>query len=614
MTNEKNKYNLPGIIIFRLSFVAFCLAAVFASAGMTSAKDSALTNEYIDIDNIVPGSDAWCLTVFEGTRIDKFNLKVVDIIKNHEPGQDVIIVIGVDEGFKRIGPIKGCSGSPVYIDGKLAGALAGGWSFSREPLYVVTPIKDILRIKEQSMKNNKTAQTSALGGYDFSKPIDLAEVNLACRNYAGSSDEPERTMLPLITSFPSNVCSKIAPLFEKASMLPVSAQASSAQKLNVAIEPGSVLAVPVVSGDITMAAVGTATHVNGNDVYGFGHSFQGMGFGPVDLPMSAGTVHAIVSSMLISFKVSSPGEIIGSITANESTGVYGQIGKKPTLIPLKISVDRGGADYPGMKDTYNCQIATERYLTPLVTQAAIAGVCFLQGQLPPEHLIKYKTNIRLEDGRQIDFENISSEQDIGELLDDTAGPVSLLLNNPYEKVVIASIDCSIAIIPKTILSRITSVELSDSNVKPGQSVTASIVLESFRSEKTLHRLKLKIPEDTQPEEYAVTIAGGYAYERFLKMSAPHKFTAYDMDSMIVSLNNITNIKRNCLYMVMPLSSSGIVIKNEQMPFLPQTKAMVLSDQKRTISVMPQRHWLQEQKIIDNVIINKKTVSITVEEK
>ena len=189
VTNKKNKYNLTKIIIFQLSFITFCLAAVFASAGPVFAKTNAYSDSFIDIDDIVPGSDAWCLTVFEGTRIDKFALKVVDIVKNHEPGLDIIIVIGVDEGFKRIGPIRGCSGSPVYIDGKLAGALAGGWSFSREPLYVVTPIKDILRIKEQTQQNNQTAQTSALGGYDFSKPIDLAEVKLAYNNSAGSSDK-----------------------------------------------------------------------------------------------------------------------------------------------------------------------------------------------------------------------------------------------------------------------------------------------------------------------------------------------------------------------------------------------------------------------------------------
>jgi len=614
VTNKKSKYNLSGTIIFHISFTAFCLAAVFASAGTTFAKANAPGSGYIDIDDIVPGSDAWCLTVFEGTRIDKFNLKVVDIVKDHRPGRDVIIVIGVDEEFKRIGPIRGCSGSPVYIDGKLAGALAGGWSFSKEPLYLVTPIKDILRIKEQTRQNNQVARTSALGGYDFSKPIDLDEVNLAYKSSAETSPGSERTMLPLVTSFPSHVCSKIAPLFEQTSLLPVSAQTSSGQNTNAAMEPGSVLVVPVVSGDISMAATGTTTYVNKNDVYGFGHSFQGLGFGPVDLPMAAGTVHAIVSNMLISFKLSSPGEIIGSITANESSGVYGQIGKKPTLIPLKISVDRGGSDYPGMKDTYDCQVAVERSLTPLVMQAAIAGACFLQGPLPPEHMVKYKTNIRLEDGRRIAFENISSEQGIGEVLDETAGAISLLLNNPYEKTVIASVDCSVTIIPKTVLSRITSVELSDSNVKPGQSVTVSVILESFRSEKTLHRLKFKIPEDVLPQEYIITIGGGYSYERFLKMSAPYKFTLYDMDSLIESLRNITNIKRNCLYLMMPLSSSGVVIKNEQMPFLPQTKAMVLSDQKRIIPVTSQRHWLQKQKLIDNVVTNKKTVSITVEEK
>lgn len=595
MINKKTTKNSPIMAFIWALMTLLCLAGV------------TLASEYIDIEDIKPGSDAYCLTVLEGTNIEKFDLKVIDVIKNREPGRDIILVIGTGDRFKHIGPAKGCSGSPVYIDGKLAGALSGGWSFSKDPLYIVTPIKEMLRIDEAAKTDVSQA---AAYNFDLSGPIDLAEVSEVYKKTVTESLEMQE--LPLVTSLPEHVCDQLSPLFGNSSLVPVSASVSSGNLANVKIEPGSVLAAPLITGDIAMAAVGTTTEVNGNQVFAFGHAFQGLGFGAVDLPMAAGNVHTVISNMIISVKLASAGPILGAIRANEATGIYGEIGAEPYMIPLDISVDRGGAKYPGMKKTYNCMMASDRFFTPLSIQYSILGACAMQGPLSQEHVIEYKANIRMKDGNVISFENVSSGQGLGEVIVDAVSPVVLLLNNPYKKTELASVEFDIKILPVNTLAVISSMELSDTKVKPGQTVTASVILRSYRSEKTMHNFEFQIPKDIEPKNYSITVAGGYAFEKFLKMSAPYKFMVTDIDSLVSSLQNVLDIKRGSLYLTIPLTSSGIVIKNQPLPYLPKTKAMMLNDKKRTVPIREQKHWLQKEKELDHIVLGSKTINITVE--
>jgi hypothetical protein len=126
--------------------------------------------KYIPIDEIKPGMDAYCLTVYQGVEPQKYNLKVVSTIENFTPNRNAILVIGTDEEFIHSGPVAGCSGSPVYIDGRLAGALSFGWTFSIDPLYGVTPIEEMLEAGKI-----QTAEINGASCADFSKPINLKE-------------------------------------------------------------------------------------------------------------------------------------------------------------------------------------------------------------------------------------------------------------------------------------------------------------------------------------------------------------------------------------------------------------------------------------------------------
>jgi len=469
--------------------------------------------KYISIDEIQPGMEAYCLTCYRGTEIEKFDLDVISVVRNIEPDRDAILVKGTDERFIRTGPVWGCSGSPVYIDGRLAGALAFAWTFSKDPLYGVTPIEEMLRVgqpnrESQAVKGDKrpaiSDQQKATMGYafDFTQPIDFAEIDKQLLHKKSKIKNQKSKILPssfkqlpcplIVSGLPAEACEQLDALAEPFGLMAVSGIGGSVdvnETKDVQLVPGAVLTLPLVAGDIRITVLGTVTEVTGNKVYGFGHSF--LGYGSINLPMATGQVHTVVSSLARSYKLGSPLEIVGVLTTDESTAVFGQIGAQPKMIPLTITVDRYNDTQTRV---YNCQVVNNQLLTPGLLRAAMYGAAFQLGDFPPDHMIEYNVAIGIEDGETISFENVSTGLGVAEVAAESLSSIALLMNNPFKEVDIKSLDFDIRIVPKNIVSHIWSVDLSDSRVKAGEQIKIEIVVESFLAEKKKYQLSLKIPE------------------------------------------------------------------------------------------------------------------------
>ena len=606
-----------------LCIMTLCMFVLPSKSGAVSTVNPAVdAAKYIAVEEVIPGREAYCLTVLEGGNIEKFNLEVLSVVPNIRPGRDAIIVVGTDRRFKHTGPIMGCSGSPVYIEGRLAGALSGGWTFSKDPVYQVTPIKDMLRVRAVSNTHPTESAANPLSfGLDFSAPIDLADIKkhltTACTNSKIKTQNPvlsgaEGSKL-LVTSLPAEVCDRIAGWFEPVGLVPVAGGSADSeyytQDTETTLEPGACLTIPLLSGDISMAVVGTVTEVVDNKVYAFGHGF--LGYGDIDLPMASGRVHTVVSNQLISFKIATAGPIIGAVRADEAAGICGQIGAQPKLIPMRIKIERFGAGNESSK-TYECKSAVNRIFTPLSIQSALVGAIVSEGTLPPEHTVRYKAEISVEGFDPIEFENVSSGRNMLELANEVVGTITMLMNNPYQLVNINSLCFEVEVLPENILSNIWSVNLSHSKARPGQTVEASVVLLSYMSEKKTYRLKFKIPENTPPGQYDILVAGPYEYEKFLRNTSPYKFTTYDMPTLVEALRDLLTIRRDRLYLTMNLPSSGIVIQRTELGDLPRTKAILLGDAKRTMTSLPMQHWLQQEACTGDIVTDQKTLKITVE--
>jgi hypothetical protein len=608
-TSQVKRRNLP-LFAFYALFLAGLLCAGGTSNATAGTWDPA---KYIGIDEIRPGMKAYCLTCYSGTKIEKFEMDVVSIIHNYEPGRDTILVQGTDERFIHTGPVWGCSGSPVYIEGRLAGALATAYTYSKDPLYGVTLIKDMLRVDKAVLPRPSPAHHGYL--LNFTEPIDFARIHEQITTPQFSKPHTLTGMAalpcPLITSgLPTQVAEQLNESVEPLGLAVVSGTGGGIATnidMDIQLAPGGCLAVPLVAGDISMEAIGTATDVVGDKVYGFGHSF--LGYGPVNLPMATGQVHTVVSSVARSVKLASAIKIVGALTRDESTAVIGRIGAKPHMFPLTITTD----DYRDTeKHVYNCQIAHDRSLTPILLNSTLAGVGARLGDLPPDHTIEYEVALGVEDAEPITFENVSTGLGLTEMIVETISPVSMLMNNPYKKVDIQSIDFNVRIVPKSIASHIWSVDLSNSEVKAGQNIDIDVVIESVLAGKKKYECSFQIPQTLEPGKYELIVCGGYGYELFLRKAVPYRFISQNLAGLVEALRYLLAIERDKLYCVLVLPPGGVAIEKAELPDLPPTKALVLQNESRTLRTQPYQHWLEKRLETGTVISDRKSIRITVE--
>jgi hypothetical protein len=321
-------------------------------------------------------------------------------------------------------------------------------------------------------------------------------------------------------------------------------------------------------------------------------------------------VHTIVSNVMRSFKFASPIEIVGALTADESAAVCGRIGAKAKMIPLVITVDRYNDTE---KRVYNCSIADNQMLTPLVLNSAVAGAALMLGGLPPDNTVKYKVVIDIDGAAPIAFENVSTGAGLDEMLEEGTAAVGVLLSNPYKKVNIKSISFDVQISPKNISSRIWSVDLSGSRVKAGQQLDVAAVVESFLAEKKEYHRSLKIPRDLAPGKYDLIVCGGSGYQEFLMRTAPYRFIPQNLETLVGAMNDLLALRRDKLYFLLVLPPAGVAVESAELPDLPATKALLLQDVKRTLRSQPHPHWLEESLATGTVIIDEKVMQITVEE-
>jgi len=571
--------------------------------------------KYITIDEVEPGMEAYCKTVYKGTKIEKFDLEVLSVVRNISPGKDAIIVQGTDERFIHTGPVAGCSGSPVYIEGRLAGALAFGWTYSKDPLYGVTPIDEMLRAGNEQTPG-ETAADAVSFSFDYSRPIDFDRVYSQMIQHQSFSnrDSGRATVLrcPLVTSgIGAQACSLLDKLIEPFGLMAVTGVSGSAggdsSSEKIKLQPGSSLTIPLVLGDISMTVLGTVTDVVGDDVYGFGHSF--LGYGPVDFPMGTGQVHTVVSSVQRSFKLGSMAEVVGALRADESTAVKGRIGAQAQLIPLKITVNR----YNDVKRSYDCQVVNNRLMTASVTTSAVAGAGLMSGDIPPNNKVAYRGVIKLRGRKPIRFDNISTGHGLNDFISENLGALQLIYSNPFEKIDIESMEYEIDIKRRNVAGQIWSLNLSDSQVQPGQQIDVSVVVDPFWSKKRQYKFQLKVPENLRPGKYEVSVGGGRFYNSFLRKTSPQRFIAQSTESLIDALNESLSIERDKLYCVMTLPPGGLSLELAELPQLPATKMLILQSPKRALQSRPFSRWIEKSRDTDIVVQGQKTLQITVEE-
>jgi hypothetical protein len=320
-------------------------------------------------------------TIFHGEQVEEFQVEILGVLDNLGPKQSIILAKLSGGSLAQIGVMQGMSGSPVFIDGKLLGAIALGFPFSKEPIAGIQPIESMLAGANSFVGPGRaTALQSRTSPQPIASPFgNLAEI-LTPVSFSG---------------FTPATLPAFAAKFRRLGFEPqegVSAGAPGSQNYSGTVKPGDMISVSLLSGDLNMNADGTVTYVDGKRIYAFGHRF--LDAGSVELPFARSDVVAVVPSVASSFKISAPQQWIGTIVSDRSTALVGEIGRPAHTVPLTMTVH---SDISGNHE-YRFQVVNDRMLTPLITQTALFSVVDATERTLGAGTLRLEGRVQFDDG------------------------------------------------------------------------------------------------------------------------------------------------------------------------------------------------------------------------
>ncbi|MGD0361232.1 MAG: SpoIVB peptidase S55 domain-containing protein, partial [Bryobacteraceae bacterium] len=345
----------------------FAVPAVFALAAALHAQTA-----FFPLKDIKPGMHGIGKTVFSGNRIDEFQVEVLGVLENIGPKQNLILARLSGGPLAETGVLQGMSGSPVYIDGKLAGAVALAFPFAKEAITGIRPIEEMVRVTEAG----RTPPQTQVARNEVSLASLFAAKDLT-RLLPGRLEPATRDakLLDIATpvsfsGFTRGTLDAFAPQLRAVGLEPTQGLSSggpSTPRMGdpATLKPGSMISVQLMTGDLSIGADGTVTYIDGNKIYAFGHRF--LAVGSTALPFTRSEVLALLPVLSASFKISAPKETMGAILQDRNTAIAGELGHAAAMAPVSISVSRGGKRL----DSYQMEMVNDRFLSPLLVQMAV---------------------------------------------------------------------------------------------------------------------------------------------------------------------------------------------------------------------------------------------------
>jgi hypothetical protein len=550
---------------------------------------------YWNVDDVKAGMKGVGKSVVKGVKIETFEAEVLGVLKNTSPGRDLVLCRLSGMNLEKSGVIQGMSGSPVYIQGKLLGAVAYAWSFGKEPIAGVTPFSQMVEFAAAHERREALMKPVRVG---LSSPIFLDGREFKDVTISNDYREPQPTvadgawLVPLKTPVMTTGMSQrsLAVLrdhFAGAGLVPMQGGGAAGniplEERNITLAPGSALSIAMITGDFDMSGIGTCTHIDGKRVYGFGHPM--MGVGACDLPMMTGYTHLIMPRLTLSFKMGSPLRTVGVINADTSTCVAGWLDRTPDLLPLTATLLREPA---GQAHTYNVKIARLRTMLGPLVHAALTNSVDMEGNFPDEMSARIKAKIEIDGHEPLILDDWHAGN---ALVGDRApqllyAPLGLLVqqlqNNSFENLRIKSIECTTEVRAERRVADIETTELDSDTYAPGDTLKAFVTLRPFKGPKQRVTLELKLPADMPDGNYTALIGDDLNNARAELRDRPHLGTPQTVEHLFEALRLQLNAKRTNLIVRVPLSGgSGVAMNGKTLPNLPPSMVQILSSSKRS---------------------------------
>ena len=474
----------------RLCFFAFLIGRLFAQPPVNAPA--------YPLDDLRPGQHGQVWTVFRGTEPEPFDVEVTGVVRNAlGPGKSLILCQLTDPRVQNMGAAAGMSGSPLYIDGKLAGALSYQIQRFETVRYAgFTPAADLAEVRD---KPDLAPSSLPAVPIDTKRGVDplSSRIERSSFNAQSSAYSPLRPVFTLSGLSPA-VADLFAPRFS-ALGLEVTSLGGSAVSAALNAQPsprhapavlraGSAVSVALATGDITLAGTGTVSRVDGLRITAFGHPM--LSLGNVELPMCAAEIVTILPSNLQSLKIANTGNVIGTITQDRLSAVSGTLGAGPAMIAVAVSV----APSSPVARTLRFQVARQAQLTPSLIATGVTQAIMGSNDSALAHGFRLTSNIHFSSTQNLSAQTLhAGPQAFAQGLNQFVQGLAQDLQNPYEKIFPSSISFTIEPLPANPAITIDLFQLSRTNARAGDTVTATLAWRDYQGDA--HRDIITIPID-----------------------------------------------------------------------------------------------------------------------
>ncbi|HVE69874.1 MAG TPA: SpoIVB peptidase S55 domain-containing protein [Thermoanaerobaculia bacterium] len=545
----------------------------------------AQAGERMALAQVEKGMKGYGLTVFEGTNVEKFDVEILGVLHNIGPGQNLILARVDHPVVRRAGVIAGMSGSPIFIDGKVIGALAYAWQFAKEPVAGITPIDEMLKIGLHARPAGALPAGAAptMTGAELLNALASSKPEAAFEKFMKSmSARPMNTIsgatriaLPMsMGSFAPDTIQRFAPHLEQLGFVavPAGASSSSARKSDkTTFEPGDPVGAVLLTGDFNVAASGTVSYIDGENVYAFGHPFLDMG--EINFPMATSEVVTVLPSVASSFKFSNTGDIVGVLSQDRAAGIMGKLGEKADMIPVEVTLNGAGPER-----TFKVELVRHSYLSPLmlamVTDSIVSNAQRAAGErtvlLDSEIKLKGFETVRIREG----FAGQQARQAIPQYLALVSG---YLMSNEFKDAQIETVKIRLRHDDDLRIAKLMEASLvkpDNGRVSPGDTVKVRAVLKPFRGEAFVETFDVRIPDD-QPAGASYLLVGSGSVLNAIDFSLvpPDPRTLEQVISVLGRLRPATDLTVG-LYS----TGEGAVTSGVYLPNLPPSmRAVVVAD-------------------------------------
>ncbi len=515
------------------------------------------------VSEVRPGMKGTGRSVFFGGTVEDFEVEVIDVMRRVSPRSDLILCRLSGHGLEESGVIAGMSGSPVYIEGRLVGAVAYAWGFAKQPIAGVTPIGQMLDIWDRPLRSGGRARRSG----QSRTPVTAT--------HSGLSQLPVPVAL---SGLSPRLADLITPMLAEHNLTPVAAAGKTATTTDTAgLVPGAAVGVSLIDGDVQMAGIGTLTWREGNRILAFGHPmFQA---GAVNLPMTGGTIHGVLPSVALSFKFFSPTAPFGTVTEDRISGIGGTIGPVAEMTPVSVVFSS-----PSAIDTYRFRVAQLDEITPLLVAIGLADVVYETEGTLEEVSLRSKMTIHFSPagGATRAAEPLvlahvfSGVNPAAQLFKSVQDQLTMLYDNRFAHPGISHVEFELDLTRGQALSYLLSARPDRRLARPGETVNVVLRLRDYRGDEWDQNATVAIPATAREGSVQVVFVQPDSFLMNEAMRAPGRSTPASL-AHLKELLAATG-QEDELIVTGYVPASSIMLEERELPAPPPSvRAVLLAD-------------------------------------